>query len=190
MKKYVVLGTVVVVLSLLSLLMVKKSTSETVEQQNVQELKNLTVAKALFKIPHISIFASLVQKADVLPDLETFQHLTILAPLNSAFQELEKILGADAYKMVLNNPSRIFSLVNNHIIPHVKRTHAELSDVSLRASSGMELATQKHNHVIHITQAQGQDDILDIAQMAKIVEPNDIVTQNGIIHTINKIIMD
>jgi len=76
------------------------------------------VATALTANPTLSTFTQLVSKAGL---TDTFNHdkeMTVFAPSNDAFTQLQQRMGADPYNALVNNKVELTRLLEYHVLVH------------------------------------------------------------------------
>lgn len=123
--------------------------------------------------PELSTFIGAVKKAGLVKTLNGTGPYTIFAPTNEAFEALPGETVEDLMKP--ENKEQLVALVNNHIVAGKLNAQALQSGSSIRtAGNGQVKVTGKGSNVM-INGAH--------------VETPDIVSSNGVIHVINKVLM-
>ena len=121
----------------------------------------------------LSTFNSLLSKAGLAKSLSGTGPYTVLAPTEAAFQELP-----DSLRNNLENPAYhelVQQLLNNHIIAG-KLTTSDLQDGAiLKTAAGHQLKVAKRDDKVQVGNA--------------ILEKPDGMCSNGVLHTINKVLV-
>jgi uncharacterized surface protein with fasciclin (FAS1) repeats len=121
----------------------------------------------------LTTMASVIRHAGIVESLNATGPYTVFAPSDEAFKSLPE--GALEGLMKPENKERLTTLLNNHVVPG-KVTAVQLQDgSSLKTVGGQELRIIKESNRTTVNGAE--------------VTEGDAMSQNGVIHIINKVMM-
>lgn len=155
------------------------SDSDVTVTENVQYKTNLNLIEILQRI--FPTFYQLIQRAGLASKIESEPNLTIFAPTEEAFVNLKNFLGTETYNAITgagttDNPAHLTQLVSMHIVPTRILSHEIMHLESIRPLSGRKLYIHKIDGMYKINGSAN-------------AERFDIIGTNGVIHTIDAVLM-
>lgn len=81
-------------------------------------MSSMPVAQAAATNPMLSTFTQLVAKAGLTDVLNSDKRMTVFAPTNDAFNQLQQHLGSQAYNALINNKAELTTLLQYHVVVH------------------------------------------------------------------------
>jgi uncharacterized surface protein with fasciclin (FAS1) repeats len=128
------------------------------------------VADALARDPQLSTLAGLVQKAGLTDTLRGAGPFTVFAPTNDAF----KAVPQKTLEELAANPARLRAVLTYHVLP-AKVSSAEVKVGNVKTVAGGNLALSKAGAFVTVEEAM--------------VQTADIAATNGVIHTIDRVLI-
>jgi uncharacterized surface protein with fasciclin (FAS1) repeats len=128
------------------------------------------VADALARDPQLSTLAGLVQKAGLTDTLRGAGPFTVFAPTNDAF----KAVPQKTLEELAANPARLRAVLTYHVLP-AKVSSAEVKVGNVKTVEGGNLALSKAGAFVTVEEAM--------------VQTPDIAATNGVIHTIDRVLI-
>ncbi|MEY2618166.1 MAG: hypothetical protein RL522_1168 [Pseudomonadota bacterium] len=128
------------------------------------------VADALARDPQLSTLAGLVQKAGLSDTLRAAGPYTVFAPTNDAF----KAVPQKTLDELAANPARLKAVLTYHVLP-ARVTAAEVKVGNAKTVEGGNLALGKAGTFVTVEDAM--------------VQTADIAATNGVIHTIDRVLL-
>jgi uncharacterized surface protein with fasciclin (FAS1) repeats len=128
------------------------------------------VADALARDPQLSTLAGLVQKAGLTDTLRGAGPFTVFAPTNDAF----KAVPQKTLEELAANPARLRAVLTYHVLP-AKVSSAEVKVGNVKTVEGGNLALSKAGTFVTVEEAM--------------VQTADIAATNGVIHTIDRVLI-
>ena len=128
------------------------------------------VADALARDPELSTLAGLVQKAGLTETLRGAGPFTVFAPTNEAF----KAVPAKTLEELAANPARLTAVLTYHVLP-ARVSAADVKVGNAKTVEGSNLALGKAGTFVTVEDAM--------------VQTPDIAATNGVIHTIDRVLL-
>ncbi len=128
------------------------------------------VADALARDPQLSTLAGLVQKAGLTDTLRAAGPYTVFAPTNEAF----KAVPQKTLDELAANPARLKAVLTYHVLP-ARVASADVKVGNAKTVEGANLALGKAGTFVTVEDAM--------------VQTADIAATNGVIHTIDRVLM-
>ena len=128
------------------------------------------VADALARDPQLSTLSGLVQKAGLTDTLRAAGPYTVFAPTNDAF----KAVPQKTLEELAANPARLRAVLTYHVLP-ARVPAAEVMVGNVKTVEGSNLALSKAGTFVTVEDAM--------------VQTPDIAATNGVIHTIDRVLM-
>ena len=128
------------------------------------------VADALARDPQLSTLSGLVQKAGLTDTLRAAGPYTVFAPTNDAF----KAVPQKTLDELAANPARLRAVLTYHVLP-ARVPAAEVKVGNVKTVEGSNLALSKAGTFVTVEDAM--------------VQTPDIAATNGVIHTIDRVLM-
>ncbi len=128
------------------------------------------VADALARDPQLSTLAGLVQKAGLTDTLRAAGPYTVFAPTNEAF----KAIPQKTLDELAANPARLKAVLTYHVLP-ARVASADVKVGNAKTVEGANLALGKAGTFVTVEDAM--------------VQTADIAATNGVIHTIDRVLM-
>lgn len=138
----------------------------------VKTYENLSIVEAA-KQAGFDMLIKAADKAGLLDTLETAEDITIFAPDDEAFNALEKTVLEGLLQ--LENKDKLANILKYHIISSKMPSETVVSMDEIEMMNGQKVEIFKRNGDVLINES-------------KVIQP-DIQTKNGIIHSIDKILM-
>lgn len=130
----------------------------------------LSVADTLARDPQLSTLNDLVKKAGLADTLKGTGPFTVFAPTNDAFKAVPAKVMAD----IASNPARLKAVLSFHVVPG-KIAAADVKVASVKTLEGGSIATGKAGAFVTVEESM--------------VQTADIAATNGIIHTIDRVMV-
>lgn len=130
----------------------------------------VSVADTIARDPQLSTLNGLIQKAGLADTLKGSGPYTVFAPTNDAF----KAVSAKTMTELSTNPTRLKEVLSYHVLP----ARLPLSSVKMskaRTVQGGDLALAKAGTIVTVEEAM--------------VESTDIAASNGLVHTVDRVLM-
>lgn len=128
------------------------------------------VADALARDPQLSTLSGLVQKAGLTDTLRGTGPFTVFAPTNDAF----KAVPQKTLEELAANPARLRAVLTYHVLP-ANVPAAEVKVGNAKTVEGSNLALSKAGAFVTVEEAM--------------VQTPDIAATNGVIHTIDRVLI-
>lgn len=128
------------------------------------------VADALARDPQLSTLSGLVQKAGLTDTLRGAGPYTVFAPTNDAF----KVVPQKTLEELAANPARLRAVLTYHVLP-ARVPAAEVKVGNVKTVEGSNLALSKAGTFVTVEDAM--------------VQTPDIAATNGVIHTIDRVLL-
>lgn len=128
------------------------------------------VADALARDPQLSTLNSLVQRAGLTDTLRAAGPYTLFAPTNDAF----KAVPQRTLDELAANPARLRAVLTYHVLP-ARVTAAEVKVGNVKTVEGANLALSRAGTFVTVEDAM--------------VQTADIAATNGVIHTIDRVLL-
>jgi len=128
------------------------------------------VADALARDPQLSTLSGLVQKAGLTDTLRGAGPYTVFAPTNDAF----KAVPQKTLEELAANPARLRAVLTYHVLP-ARVPAAEVKVGNVKTVEGSNLALSKAGTFVTVEDAM--------------VQTPDIFATNGVIHTIDRVLL-
>jgi uncharacterized surface protein with fasciclin (FAS1) repeats len=132
--------------------------------------QSASVADAIARDPTLSTLNGLVAKAGLADTLKAAGPYTVFAPTNDAF----KAVPAKTMDELAHDPARLKSVLSYHVVPG-KMLAAELKSGPAKTAQGADLALAKAGDFVTVEDAM--------------VQTKDIVAANGVVHTVDRVLM-
>ncbi|PRY11612.1 putative surface protein with fasciclin (FAS1) repeats [Pontibacter ummariensis] len=141
---------------------------------DIEETERYDVVTLLKSSPNLSTFVKLLEKADMIDDIQRLEEVTVLAPTNKAFAqmprpELERLLMPD-------NEAQLMLLLQTHILP------SKISTANVNTMHQIELGDDRHIPV------NVDNDGQDITFGDATIIVSDVEGSNGFIHVVDGVI--
>lgn len=130
----------------------------------------VSVADALARDPQLSTLNSLVTKAGLTDTLKGTGPFTVFAPTNDAF----KAVPQKTLDEVAANPALLKSVLTYHVLA-AKVSAADVKNGNVKTVQGANVAVSKAGEFVTVEDAM--------------VQKADIAATNGVIHTIDRVLM-
>lgn len=139
---------------------------------DTEQYDALTLAK---KSPNLSTFVTLIEKAELVDDLERVEKFTLFAPTNAAFAKLPK----EKLEMLLmpDNKAKLMQVLQAHVLP------TEVSSLQLQNNTRIQMSNDSYIPVE--SGMNGTDIRIGGAQVVR----SNIEASNGTIHVLDSVIM-
>ena len=136
-----------------------------------QPLSNTaSVADAIAHDPNLSTLNGLVAKAGLADTLKAAGPYTVFAPTNDAF----KAVPVKTMDELAHDPARLKAVLSYHVVPG-KVLAAEMKNGPAKTAQGADLSLAKAGDFVTVEDAM--------------VQTKDIVAANGVIHTVDRVLM-
>ncbi|RIJ42922.1 fasciclin domain-containing protein [Pontibacter oryzae] len=139
---------------------------------DTEQYDALTLAR---KSPNLSTFVTLIEKAELVDDLERVEKFTLFAPTNAAFAKIPK----DKLEMLLmpDNKAKLMQVLQAHVLP------TEVSSLQLKNNTRIQMSDDSYIPVE--SDMNGTNIRIGGAQVVR----SNIEASNGMIHVIDSVIM-
>lgn len=129
-----------------------------------------SVADAIARDPQLSTLDGLVRSAGLAETLKAAGPYTLFAPTNDAF----KAVPAKTMDDLAHNPARLKDVLSYHILPG-KLMAADVKNGNAKTAQGANVALSKAGNFVTVEDAM--------------VQTPDIVATNGVVHTVDRVLM-
>ncbi len=130
----------------------------------------VSVADTLARDPQLSTFNGLVRQTGLAETLKTGGPYTLFAPTNDAF----KAVAPKTMDELAHNPARLKDVLSYHVLTGKVMT-AEVKNGHIKTAQGANLAMSKAGDFVTVEEAM--------------VQQADIVATNGVIHTVDRVLL-
>lgn len=130
----------------------------------------VSVADTIAQNPQLSTLNGLVQKAGLTETLKGTGPFTVFAPTNEAF----KGVAAKTLDELGKNPAQLKAVLSYHVLP-AKLMAADVKTSSLKSAQGANLTLAKAGDFVTVEDAM--------------VQTADIAATNGVVHTVDRVLM-
>jgi uncharacterized surface protein with fasciclin (FAS1) repeats len=130
----------------------------------------VSVADTIARDPQLSTLNGLVQKAGLADTLKAAGPFTVFAPTNDAFAAVPAKTLAD----LGNDPAQLKAVLSYHVLP-TKLMAADVKPSNAKTAQGANLALAKAGEFVTVEDAM--------------VQKADIVATNGVVHTVDRVLM-
>jgi uncharacterized surface protein with fasciclin (FAS1) repeats len=130
----------------------------------------VSVADTIARDPQLSTLNGLVQKAGLADTLKAAGPYTVFAPTNDAFAAVPAKTLAD----LGNDPAQLKAVLSYHVLP-TKLMAADVKPSNAKTAQGANLALAKAGEFVTVEDAM--------------VQKADIVATNGVVHTVDRVLM-
>lgn len=130
----------------------------------------VSVADTIARDPELSTLNGLVQKAGLTDTLKAAGPYTVFAPTNAAF----KAVPAKTLDDLARDPSKLKEVLSYHVLP-ARVSSAEVTNSNARTAQGANVALAKAGTFVTVEEAM--------------VQTADIAATNGIVHTVDRVLM-
>lgn len=131
---------------------------------------SVSVADTIARDPQLSTLNTLVAQAGLTESLKEPGPITVFAPTNDAF----KSVPSTTMDELAHNPARLQAVLNYHVV-HGRLVAAEVKNGEVRTVQGASIAVFKAGNTVTVEDAM--------------VEHADIVATNGVVHTVDRVLM-
>lgn len=132
--------------------------------------KVMSVSETIASNPDLSTLNGLVQKAGLADMLKTGGPYTVFAPTNEAF----KAVPAKTLDDLGKDPAKLKAVLQYHVVP-AKVMAAEVKPGNVKTAEGGNVAVSKAGEFVTVEDAM--------------VQKADIAATNGVIHTVDRVLM-
>lgn len=129
----------------------------------------VSVADTIARDPQLSTLNTLVKQAGLAETLKAAGPYTVFAPTNDAFNAMP----AKA-KDELKNPARLKEVLSYHVLP-ARLTAAQVKPGNVKTAQGANLALAKAGDFVTVEEAM--------------VQTADIAAANGVVHTVDRVLL-
>lgn len=130
----------------------------------------VSVADTIARNPELSTLNGLVQKAGLTDTLKAAGPYTVFAPTNDAF----KAVPAKTMAELAGNPARLKEVLTYHVLP-AKVTSGEVKTANAKTAQGANVALSRAGAFVTVEEAM--------------VQTADIAATNGVVHTVDRVLM-
>ena|SRR6185369_8436172 len=130
----------------------------------------VSVADTIARDPQLSTLDGLVRQSGLAETLKAGGPYTLFAPTNDAF----KAVPAKTMEELAHNPSRLKDVLSYHLVAG-KMMAAEVRNGNAKTAEGSNLALSKAGDFVTVEEAM--------------VQHADIVATNGVVHTVDRVLM-
>jgi uncharacterized surface protein with fasciclin (FAS1) repeats len=138
------------------------------------------VAAAAAGSPLLTSLSTAVKKADLVDTLNTAPGITVFAPSDQAFADLEQMLGADRFDALLADQNTLVDLLKYHVLPRRYDRAALLADATEASMQGASLQVSAAGPTIQVTDGAGR---------SATVLCGNIPTANATVFVIDKVLL-
>lgn len=130
----------------------------------------VSVADTIAADPQLSTLNTLVAKAGLTESLKAAGPLTVFAPTNDAFQAVP----ARTMDELAQNPARLKAVLAYHVVP-ARLVAADVKNGEVKTAQGASVALARAGDFVTVEEAM--------------VQQADIIATNGVIHTVDRVLM-
>lgn len=130
----------------------------------------VTVADTIARDPQLSTLSGLVQKAGLADTLKAAGPYTLFAPTNDAF----KAVPAKTLDELGKDPAKLKDVLSYHVLPG-RFLAADVKNANARTAQGANVALARAGAIVTVEDAM--------------VQSADIVATNGVVHTVDRVLM-
>jgi uncharacterized surface protein with fasciclin (FAS1) repeats len=130
----------------------------------------VSVADTIARNPDLSTLNGLVQKAGLADTLRAAGPYTVFAPTNDAFRSVP----AKTMAELSADPARLKDVLSYHVLP-AKVTAAQVTNANAKSAQGANVALSKAGTFVTVEDAM--------------VQTADIQVSNGVVHTVDRVLM-
>ncbi|MEP6790663.1 MAG: fasciclin domain-containing protein [Ramlibacter sp.] len=130
----------------------------------------VSVGETIAHMPQLSTLNGLVQQAGLADMLKTGGPMTVFAPTNDAF----KAVPAKTMAELAHDPAKLKALISYHVLP-MRVAAADVKNGNARTANGANVALSKAGGFVTVEEAM--------------VQTADIVASNGVVHTVDRVLM-
>lgn len=130
----------------------------------------VSVADTIARDPQLSTLSGLVQRAGLAETLKSAGPYTLFAPTNEAF----KTVPAKTMDELAQNPARLKDVLNYHVLAG-KVMAADVRNGTAKTAQGGNVALSKAGDFVTVEEAM--------------VQHADIVATNGVVHTVDRVLL-
>lgn len=130
----------------------------------------MSVADTIARDPQLSTLNGLVQKAGLVDTLKAAGPYTVFAPTNDAF----KAVPAKTLDELGRDPAKLKSVLTYHVLPG-KVLAADVKNAKAKTAQGADVALARAGAFVTVEDAM--------------VQNADIVATNGVVHTVDRVLM-
>ena len=130
----------------------------------------VSVADTIARDPELSTLNLLVMQAGLTDTLKGAGPITVFAPTNDAF----KGVPAKTMDDLAHDPAKLKAVIAYHVVPD-KLTAAEVKNGNVKTSQGSNVALSKSGEFVTIEDAM--------------VQHADIIATNGVVHTVDRVLL-
>ena len=130
----------------------------------------VSVADTIARDPHLSTLNGLVQKSGLGETLKATGPYTVFAPTNEAF----KAVPAKTMDELGKDPARLKAVLSYHVLPS-KMVSADVKTANAKTAQGANVALSKAGEFVTVEDAM--------------VQTADIMATNGVVHTVDRVLM-
>jgi len=135
-----------------------------------QPTSPVSVADTIARDPQLSTLNQLVAQAGLTESLKQPGPITVFAPTNEAF----KTVPAKTMDELAHNPAKLKAVLNYHVV-QAKLMSSEVKNGNVKTAQGANVSLYKSGEFVTVEDAA--------------VEHADIVTTNGVVHTVDRVLM-
>ena len=130
----------------------------------------VSVAETIAHDPNLSTLNGLVAKSGLAETLKAAGPYTVFAPTNDAF----KAVPAKTMNELAHDPAKLKAVLSYHVVPG-KMMAADVKNGNAKTAEGANVALSKAGEFVTVEDAM--------------VQQSDIVATNGVVHTVDRVLM-
>jgi uncharacterized surface protein with fasciclin (FAS1) repeats len=130
----------------------------------------VSVADTIAHNPNLSTLNGLVAKSGLADTLKATGPYTVFAPTNDAF----KAVPAKTMDELASDPAKLKAVLSYHVVPS-KMMSADIKNGNAKTAEGGNVALSKAGEFVTVEDAM--------------VQQSDIVATNGVVHTVDRVLM-
>ena len=130
----------------------------------------VSVADTIARDPELSTLNTLVTQAGLTETLKAPGPITVFAPTNDAF----KAVPAKTMDELSHDPAKLKAVLAYHVLP-AKLVAADVKNSNVKTAQGANVALSKAGEFVTVEDAM--------------VQQADIVATNGVVHTVDRVLM-
>jgi uncharacterized surface protein with fasciclin (FAS1) repeats len=130
----------------------------------------VSVADTIARDPELSTLNTLVAQAGLTESLKQSGPITVFAPTNAAF----KTVPAKMMDELAHDPAKLKAVLSYHVVP-TKLMSTDVKNGNIKTAQGANLSLYKSGEFVTVEEAA--------------VEHADIVATNGVVHTVDRVLM-